>query len=455
MSPWISHRFLRAQSDERLVGAAARGNARAFEMLVERHRASLLAHAQRMLGGSRAEDALQQGLLQAWVALQRDIAVRNPRAWLFRVVHNSAVDALRSARPEQTALSDSVRAPARVEADVEMLQAARDTLAGVAALPDLQREALLRTALDGHSHEHVGSALGVSADAVRGLVYRARTSLRAAASALVPPPLVGLLAGAHRRYASLRPAGPGQGGASQVLLERGAAIVSAGALAAGVVAARGPIAHHAHHEHVAAATPHAAGARKITAGVTGMPPESSTLADAASRAGSRGHSRTGTPAGSSGQDRSGGPGSAGTGLAPEGGSERQRQERGSHGEAGGDSSSGGADTRGGTDSEAGGSRSGEDGGGAPQEGSGSGSGLHDGSGDGGSGSNTVSGDGGSGSLTGSDGGSGLSMQFADGGTSSDGGSGSTGGSSSSGGSGGESGDGSSGSHDGLNGTGGG
>jgi len=357
MSPWISQRFLRGQSDERLVGAASRGNVRAFEMLVERHRTSLLAHAQRMLGVSRAEDALQQGLLQAWVALQRDITVRNPRAWLFRVVHNSAVDALRSAPPEQTVLSDSVRAPARVEADVELLQAARDTLARVAALPYLQREALLRTALDGHSHEHVGSALGVSADAVRGLVYRARTSLRTAASALVPPPLVGLLAAAHRRYASLRPAGPGQGGTSQVLLERGAAIISAGALAAGVVAARAPIAHHAHHERVAAATRHAAGAREITAGVGGMAPRSSTLTDAVSRAGSRGHSPHGSSAGRSGRDPSGGPGSAGTGPAPEGGGEAQGGERGSHG-YGEDSSGGGAGTRAGTDSQGGRARSG-------------------------------------------------------------------------------------------------
>jgi hypothetical protein len=289
---------------------------------------------------------------------------------------------------------------------VELLQAARDTLAGVAALPDLQREALLRTALDGHSHEHVGSALGVSADAVRGLVYRARTSLRAAASALVPPPLVGFLAAAHRRYASLRPAGPGQGGISQVLLERGAAIISAGALAAGVVAARGPIAHHAHHERVAAATPHAVGAREITAGGGGMTPGSSTLADAVSRAGSRGHSPHGTSEGRSGHDPSGGSGSGG-----------------------------GA----GTDSEGGHSRSGEDGGGGSREGSGSGSGSHDGSGDSGSGSNAGSGDGGSGSLAGSDGGSGASVQSGDGGASSDdgsdGGSGSTSGSSSSGGSG--------------------
>jgi RNA polymerase sigma factor (sigma-70 family) len=246
VSPWISHRFLRAQSDERLLAAARQGHARAFEILVERHRRGLLACARRVLGTERQEDALQQGLLNAWVALQNGNHVRNPRAWLFRVVHNTAVDILRSTRSEQAALTDFLPAKTAVEADIELNETLRATLTGVAALPAVQREALLLTALEGHSHERVGSALGVSADAVRGLVYRARSSLRAAASVLVPPQLVGWAAAAHRRWVPLRPAGGGAGG-SQALLERGAAVISAGALVAGVATASVQMRRHGHH----------------------------------------------------------------------------------------------------------------------------------------------------------------------------------------------------------------
>ena len=64
--------------------------------LVRRHRAALLGHALRLLPDVSAEDALQQGLLQAWTALQRGAEVHVPRAWLHRVVHNAAVDVLRS-----------------------------------------------------------------------------------------------------------------------------------------------------------------------------------------------------------------------------------------------------------------------------------------------------------------------------------------------------------------------
>ena len=65
----------------------------------------------------------------------------------------------------------------------------RQTLTGLAALPERQREALLKIAVEGRSQEEVALALGVSEGAVRQLVHRARLTLRAAATVLVPMPL--------------------------------------------------------------------------------------------------------------------------------------------------------------------------------------------------------------------------------------------------------------------------
>ena len=68
--------------------------------------------------------------------------------------------------------------------------AAREALAGLAALPDLQRQVMVSTALDGASHEEVATALGLSTGSVRGLIYRARSTLRAAAAAVIPAPVI-------------------------------------------------------------------------------------------------------------------------------------------------------------------------------------------------------------------------------------------------------------------------
>ena len=61
----------------------------------------------------------------------------------------------------------------------------RQTLTGLAALPERQREALLRIAVEGRSQEEVARELGVTEGAVRQLVHRARLTLRAAATAVV------------------------------------------------------------------------------------------------------------------------------------------------------------------------------------------------------------------------------------------------------------------------------
>src|SRR6201990_2862542 len=93
--PSPSSVLLRTQSDERLVVLARAGHERAFEAIVERYRGGLLRVARRYLPDARAEDALQQAFLAAWSALQRGDDVRDLRAWLYRIVHNTALNQLR------------------------------------------------------------------------------------------------------------------------------------------------------------------------------------------------------------------------------------------------------------------------------------------------------------------------------------------------------------------------
>jgi RNA polymerase sigma factor (sigma-70 family) len=243
MSPWISLHFLQTQSDERLLAAARDGHERAFEALVHRYRRPLLRHCRRLLlPPSAADDAVQQGLLQAWLALQRGTEVRDARAWLYRVVHNAAVDALRSSGYDHEQLSHSLQGATAPHSDLERRIAVRQALAGLAALPELQRAALLRTAIEGHSHEQVAAALGLSDGSVRGLVYRARATLRASATAITPIPVVAWLADAGRRTVPLAErlggsgAGSGSAEAGGALLKGGVVMLTAGALVAGTAA---------------------------------------------------------------------------------------------------------------------------------------------------------------------------------------------------------------------------
>lgn len=243
MSPRFTIRPLSAQPDARLVELARAGEERAFETLVRRHRRALARYARRIgLPEHVVDDVVQQALTKAWLALDRGVEVREPRAWLYRIVHNAAINSIRGAGlhvHESIETVTPARAP-HAPGEIDTGLRAREALGHVAALPALQRDAIALTAIGGHSHEEAATLLGVSDGAVRGLLYRARTTLRSAAAALSP---LGLFArasgegGLAERTAELSAGGAAAGAAG---------IISKGVLAtavAGLLAAGGTIAH--------------------------------------------------------------------------------------------------------------------------------------------------------------------------------------------------------------------
>ena len=87
-------------------------------------------------------------------------------------------------------------------------------------------------------HADVAAELGMSDGALRQLLLRARTTLRAAASALTPYPLVTWLAGGQEVSAArVAEVAAGAGGAG-VAIKAGAAMLAAGAVVAGGPALR-------------------------------------------------------------------------------------------------------------------------------------------------------------------------------------------------------------------------
>jgi len=266
MSPKASTRLLATQSDERLAAMARAGHDRAFEALVQRYRRPLLRYCRRIsISDGRAEDVVQQTLLQAWSALRRGAQVRELRPWLYRIAHNTAVNLARDAARDGSNLAVDLddatySEPAAMESDLAGGLALRDALTDMATLPHMQREVIFRTALAGHSHEEVASALGITDGAVRGLLYRARATLRTAITALTPPPLLAWMVssgqglGAERVGELAAGGGLGLGG---VLIKGGLAAGGLAALTAGTLITGAAVIHpgsSAHHRsHVSAA----------------------------------------------------------------------------------------------------------------------------------------------------------------------------------------------------------
>jgi RNA polymerase sigma factor (sigma-70 family) len=266
VTPLISTTLLRTQSDERLVRLTAAGYDRAFEAIVERYRRPLLRHARRLLGdGPRAEDVVQAALVSAWAALRDGVDVRDLRPWLYRIVHNGALNALKRPGDDHAELPATLAAAAGPESDFERRDTMRRTLDAVAALPDRQRAALVAIAVNGRPHGEVAAELGLTSGAVRQLVRRARTSLRAVATAVTPGPAAAWAAGAIHEATAARiaevAAGAGGAGLTGAALKAGALAVTAGAIVAGApqdVARLVSPRHQSHRTATAAAAPKAA-----------------------------------------------------------------------------------------------------------------------------------------------------------------------------------------------------
>lgn len=92
--------LLRLQSDERLVTLAAGGHEAAFAVIVDRYRPALLRYCTGLVGSARAEDVVQQALVNAHASLLRTPDVRSLRPWLYRIAHNAALNTLRAVRDD-------------------------------------------------------------------------------------------------------------------------------------------------------------------------------------------------------------------------------------------------------------------------------------------------------------------------------------------------------------------
>ncbi len=225
LRPLLSGMVLRSQTDERLSALASAGNQQAFTAIYERYRRELGSHARRIVRPDRADDVVQQAMLAAWIALLAGVELSDLRAWLHRVVHNHALDTVNRRGYDDGDIPDSSIAPALTEELAEGRLSAASALAAIAALPESQRRALTLTAIEGRSGHDAALEMGISDSAMRQLVYRARSGVRGALTAVTPVPLINWLVAAAGAPATPAAVGLGAAGAGATTVAKVIAVI--------------------------------------------------------------------------------------------------------------------------------------------------------------------------------------------------------------------------------------
>jgi RNA polymerase sigma factor (sigma-70 family) len=138
----------------------------------------LRRYARALVGDpAAADDLVQDTVERGWSRIAEWRRDREMRAWLFGIMHNLHVDALRARRLQTTALIDDMPEPAQASNPAAGLEV-RDMQAALDLLPVEQREILLLVGLEGMSYDQVAAALGMPLGTVMSRLSRGREKLR-------------------------------------------------------------------------------------------------------------------------------------------------------------------------------------------------------------------------------------------------------------------------------------
>ena len=152
------------------------GDARAFELIYDRHGGAAFSLAYRMVGDRAiAEDITQEAFLSMWRSRVRYERERGSvRAWVLGIVHHRTIDALRRnlvhdrRRASAEGLEERQEAPERTDVEVARRDEARTVREAMQTLPEEQHQVIQLAYFGGFTHTQIAEMLDMPIGTVKG-----------------------------------------------------------------------------------------------------------------------------------------------------------------------------------------------------------------------------------------------------------------------------------------------
>ncbi len=172
---------MKEHSEKELINLARKGNAGAFERLINTHYGTMYKMAFKWCGNREdAQDITQN----ACIKLARNLnSFRGDSAftsWLYRLVINTAKDYMRSNNrhtSNATPLDDQTKSS---DQNPDQHLYTKEVIAEIHKLPEAEKEALLLVVSEGFSHKEVAEIMQCAESTVSWRVHEARKKLNAA-----------------------------------------------------------------------------------------------------------------------------------------------------------------------------------------------------------------------------------------------------------------------------------
>ena len=167
---------LRSLADEDVMQLVRRGDARAFEVIYERHSSAAVSLASRMMGTrAGAEDVTQDAFLSLWRSGARyDRARGSVRTWVLGIVHHRAIDALRRAtvhdrrRASDEGIEERFEARERTDVEAARREEAGTVRGALSSLPADQSQVIELAYFGGFTHTEIADMLDAPVGTVKG-----------------------------------------------------------------------------------------------------------------------------------------------------------------------------------------------------------------------------------------------------------------------------------------------
>jgi RNA polymerase sigma-70 factor (ECF subfamily) len=178
---------LRSLADEDVMQLVRRGDARAFEIVYERHSAAAFSLAYRMMGTrSGAEDVTQDAFLSLWRSGARyDRARGSVRTWVLGIVHHRAIDALRRAtvhdrrRAGDEGIEERFEAAERTDVEAARREEAGTVRTALSTLPADQCQVIELAYFGGFTHTEIADMLDAPVGTIKGRMRLGLKKMRA------------------------------------------------------------------------------------------------------------------------------------------------------------------------------------------------------------------------------------------------------------------------------------
>jgi len=197
-APAFRYVWTMAETDDDLISAVRAGDRRALERLLERHQGAVFRFGMKMCREEEdAKDVLQETLLAAARNLPEFRGASSVSTWLYTIARSfclkkrrtskfapAEIESLEASGERAAQVADARRGPEE-DAAGHQLQAALDE--AIAGLDPMYREVLLLRDVEGLSAIEVGEVMGLSVDAVKSRLHRARVAVRERVAPVLGP----------------------------------------------------------------------------------------------------------------------------------------------------------------------------------------------------------------------------------------------------------------------------